>query len=156
MIMGKAVKRVNFLFVIAMLVISFMAGSRYGKKASKEYCNDTITVNAEPITYRCPVASNKRITGHFSVPVVRYSHDTVCVRDTVYLPITQKEYSNESYHAWVSGYEPSLDSITILPKETVITKYKKKKWGIGVFAGYGISSNGFCPSIGIGLTYTLF
>ena len=37
-------------------------------------------------------------------------HDTVFV----HLPIEQRQYSDPSYTAWVSGYRPQLDSIQIL------------------------------------------
>lgn len=39
----------------------------------------------------------------------------------VEIPITQKEYEGAEYHAWVSGYEPSLDSIFVFPRRDVVT-----------------------------------
>lgn len=44
--------------------------------------------------------------------------DTVAVQ----VPITSKHYSGKKYDAYVSGYEPSLDSIKVYQKETVITE----------------------------------
>lgn len=40
----------------------------------------------------------------------------------VAVPITQKHYSSEAYDAWVSGYEPSLDSIKVYQRTEYITE----------------------------------
>jgi len=40
----------------------------------------------------------------------------------VEIPITSKHYHGENYDAYVSGYEPSLDSIKVYQKETLITE----------------------------------
>lgn len=45
-------------------------------------------------------------------------HDTVAVE----VPITSKHYGNETYDAWVSGFEPSLDSIKVYQKTEYVTK----------------------------------
>jgi len=90
-----------------------------------------------------------------------YDTDTIRVRDSIPIPITQKEYEDTSYHAWVSGYLPSLDSIyvreRVLTNTINTTKTLYKKWNIGVQGGYGygIRSKTFEPYIGIGITYNL-
>lgn len=48
----------------------------------------------------------------------QYPQDSALVE----IPITSKHYHGENYDAWVSGYEPSLDSIKVYSKETVITE----------------------------------
>lgn len=46
--------------------------------------------------------------------------DTIFVEKTsengLKLPITQKYYNDDSYQAWVSGYNPNLDSINVFQK----------------------------------------
>ena len=73
------------------------------------------------------------------------------IHEPVYIPvlITQKEYQTENYHAWVSGYKPSLDSVWVYP-EKIIIREKPRRWGIGVIAGYGIGRNGLSPYVGVG------
>ena len=73
------------------------------------------------------------------------------IHETVYIPvpISQKEYQTENYHAWVSGYKASLDSVWVYP-EKIIIREKPRKWGIGVIAGYGIGRNGLSPYVGVG------
>ncbi len=86
---------------------------------------------------------------------VQNIHDSVMVE----IPMTQKEYESDDYHAWVSGYEPQLDSIFVYPKSEVVTiRYppeKQKRWGIGVFAGYGITPHGLQPCAGVSINYNL-
>lgn len=45
-------------------------------------------------------------------------HDSVAVQ----VPITSKHYGNETYDAWVSGFEPNLDSIRVYQKTQYITE----------------------------------
>lgn len=46
------------------------------------------------------------------------------VKEPILVPvlITQKEYRTDNYHAWVSGHNPSLDSIDIFQKTAYMTK----------------------------------
>ena len=95
------------------------------------------------------------------------------VRDTVYIDnsfqndkdwkiLTQevKEYQDSTYYARISGINAFLEEIRVYPRIT--TKYitqteyvreRPKKWGIGIQGGYTISSEGFYPYIGIGISY---
>lgn len=79
--------------------------------------------------------------------------------DTIYVPvpITQKEYVSENYHAWVSGYNAALDSIDVFPKTVYVTKtVPARRWGLGVSAGYGVSRSGLSPYIGVGAYYRIW
>ena len=88
--------------------------------------------------------------------------DTTCMvfRDTILdsvlveVPIEQKVYGDSNYTAWVSGYLPNLDSIRVYRRETVI-RSRSKRWTIGVQAGYGITTRGFAPYAGVGVTYRI-
>ena len=78
----------------------------------------------------------------------------------VAIPITQKRYDGDDYRAYVSGYEPNLDSIFVFPKTTVIHERSYKppnKWHIGITGGYGygFKSKQAEPYIGIGITYSI-
>ena len=77
----------------------------------------------------------------------------------VVIPITQKVYEDSTYKAWVSGYEPQLDSIFVYQKTQVINNYireKPKRWGIGLQIGYGSNGKVLQPYIGIGVNYNIF
>lgn len=79
----------------------------------------------------------------------------------VVLPITQKTYTDDStYTAYVSGYEPSLDSIFVYNKtitETLtitetITKTKEYPFGVGITAGAGYGIIHRKPDVFVGLS----
>lgn len=80
----------------------------------------------------------------------------------VVIPITQKVYEDSTYTAYVSGYNPQLDSLIFrMPREVItIKEYQKpKRWGIGIQAGYGMTitpSPQFAPYIGVGVYYKIF
>lgn len=117
-------------------------------------------------------------TIHDTIPEMKYEkllvvrHDTLnsveiipgdTVRVVAEVPVTQKEYSDDStYTAWVSGYKPNLDSIDIYKKtvyiDHTITKTKKQKFVIGpqVGVGYDVKNRNFAPTVGVGVTYNLF
>lgn len=79
----------------------------------------------------------------------------------VVLPIEQKTYTSDQYTAWVSGYEPRLDSIALYTKEVVVEKEiyldkKRRRWGCVVGAGVGTNNKGVSPYVGITVGYILF
>lgn len=104
-------------------------------------------------------------TKYVKLPVVDtiYSHstDTIIQLDSVQVavPITQKEYADSTYTAWVSGFDAKLDSIYVYPRTTMITTHARdrpKRFGLGlqVGAGYGYG-NKVTPYIGIGVSYNI-
>ena len=82
---------------------------------------------------------------------------------SVEVPITSKHYGSKDYDAWVSGYEPSLDSIKVYREKEIITETitktntKRKPWGLGFTVGYGydFSSKTAAPFVGVGLSYDI-
>ena len=78
----------------------------------------------------------------------------------VLVPITQKTYETEDYKAWVSGYEPNLDSLELY-RPTIIktmTVRKQPRWGIGVAigAGYGVINKKPDVFVGVAGYYRLW
>ena len=79
-----------------------------------------------------------------AVPQPQTQHDTVHDSIEVPVPIYQKRYDDSLYTAWVSGYEPNLDSINLhLPTitetvtKTIIKPAPLITFGIQAGAGYG-------------------
>lgn len=77
----------------------------------------------------------------------------------VEIPIASKEYEDSLYHLWVSGYNVSLDSINVysrLREIKIPVPAKKKRWGLGLQAGYGFypGQSGFY--VGVGVSYNLW
>ena len=74
-----------------------------------------------------PIPTSDIEVEKISIPKYSFSEIVDTVTNTVYVqvPITQKYYhSSNEYDAWVSGFNPKLDSIKLYNKETVITKTK--------------------------------
>lgn len=84
---------------------------------------------------------------------------STCVADSIEVPvpIVQKRYDDSLYTAWVSGFEPALDSINIHQREvvTTVTKTIVKPsplitFGIQAGAGFGVINKRPDIFIGVG------
>ena len=91
--------------------------------------------------------------------------DTITLHDSidVPVPIYQKRYEDSLYTAWVSGYEPNLDSIDLrLPTITeTVTKTIVKPSplitvGIQAGAGYGVINRKPDIYVGVGAQVNLW
>ena len=129
------------------------------KAATEPTLRDTIVDTIKVIK---PIAVDSVVTRYKVVNVERVKDTTIVnevsevVFDTirVRLPIESKHYSTTNYDAWVSGYEPCLDSIKVYNRE-VIVKPKKSRWSVGVQGGVGLTPKGLQPYIGVGVSYRL-
>ena len=105
------------------------------------------------------------------VKVVEKRTDTLTVyrgTDTLYVPVPIRQYSfrDSLYSLDVSGFNVTLDRLEVYPRTvyktitntTERTVTEKKRWGIGVQAGYGYNfgSEKPGPYIGIGVQYSLW
>ena len=118
---------------------------------------DTLTVH-DTITREKPVFVTSVVYDTIRAYFTTIRHDTVEVQ----VPMERRVYQEDSlYRAVVSGWHPSLDSLTIYPKETIITITKpevipvRKRWGLGVQAGMGACKDGLTPYVGVGVSYNL-
>lgn len=151
-------------------LISYMAGGYHFRDTAK------MTVKADTIrdtvTVREPVFVTERAvrTDTVWLPVVRTRTDTVLLasdgpKDSALavVPITQKTYADSTYKAWVSGYNPRLDSIAIYNKTVIRTITRTEvekcgKFGIGVVGGVGFGVTTHKPDVflGVGFSYRLW
>ena len=137
-------------------VVSFVIGFMLGKHSTKDtiertlYKTDTIRLSTiDTLTFTKPLYKTYRI-----VDTIRIAVDST---QNVTVPISQKHYSKDSvYDAWISGYEPNLDSIRIYEKtntevvtNTIIETRVINKWGIYPSLGYIKSENNEAATIGI-------
>lgn len=146
--------------VFVLCFLCFLVG-RYTKKADVElpYKTDTF-IRVDTLRERIPYPVYETViqTVPELFPVyITLEGDTVREPILVPVPITQKEYVSENYHAWVSGYKPSLDSIDIFRTKAYITKRQlSRRWGLGISSGYGVGRSGLSPYIGLGVYYRLW
>lgn len=86
-------------------------------------------------------------------------------KDTAWavVPRTQKRYVDSTYMAWISGYEPRLDSIEVYQKTVVVTKrvegrVKNRRFNVGLTGGFGYGVFTRKPDVwvGVGCTWRMF
>lgn len=120
-----------------------------------------------------PIARDSTVVRYVALPirasekgVKRVERERICTDsdshacdtvtdDTIIIPITQKHYVDTAYEAWVSGFQPQLDSLRIF-RQSIVAPVRQKHWHIGVSVGIGATSQGLSPYIGIGVTYSFF
>lgn len=143
-------------FIIGLWLATLICRCHHSTE-SEQPIRDTIVDTIKVVK---PIAKDSVITRYKVVNVERVNYvdsvntisevvfDTVQVR----LPIESKHYEGENYEAWVSGYEPSLDSISIY-NQTILPK--PKRWSIGLQGGVGITPKGVQPYVGVGISFRL-
>jgi hypothetical protein len=106
-----------------------------------------------------PVRETLKRTDTVYLPVlINTATDRTVEGDSVpvLIPITSKEYKTDDYRAVVSGYKPSLDFMELYRDNKIITLtplQKKKRWGLGLQAGYGYPGGWY---VGAGISCNLF
>lgn len=157
--------------LICLLIVSvlFNVALLIGKSSHNGQINTSDTTRVtiiDTILYLHPVPKDSIVVRYETrlFPIKRDTTMQIGCTDSVQveIPISQKRYADSTYTAWVSGYNPTLDSIRIYPRHEVITItntiwQKPKRWGVGLNVGYGITpKNGMQPYVGIGVSYNLF
>ena len=151
----------GFWIILALLLVSIGVNVWMWKnepEASVVIERDTVWKDT---VIREPVAAETINTGrvvYVKVPTqsARKELDTVHDSIEVPVPIVQKRYEDSLYTAWVSGYEPALDSIDLrLPTitETVTKTIVKKapRLSVGVQAGAGVGIFNRQPDLWLGV-----
>lgn len=154
----------NILFILSLIILiyglGFISGLKYQRWKKDESMKDA-EIKVDTI----------RITDTIEKPVTHYIRtlriDTLATpKDTLYLPIEQKEYIHQinndsidgSIKAVFSGYNPSLDLLQYELSFKNKTLLKRRKWGftVGVTTGVGYDLNKrVSPFVGFGITYGL-
>lgn len=117
-----------------------------GTQVKYIYKTDTLTVER-------PKPYEVRIVDTMYVPV----RDTIVKYNTTYTPLPreQKVYADSTYRAVISGFDPSLDSMTVYRSRTIMqTNFaaSRKRWSVGVGPSLGVGwASTFGGDSGIGL-----
>lgn len=150
--------------ILALAVIASITSYHKGYKKGISKAVETIITVRDTLTLTDTIHTVEpkyiavRTVDTIRVPVpVQGKTDTLWAE----LPREQKVYQDSTYLAYVSGYQPQLDSIDVFRKTTTITvtntikEYTNPRWSIGVQAGYGASKDGLSPYVGVGIQYNL-
>ena len=99
----------------------------------------------------------KRATLRLNSPILREIHkvthdtikivlnDTIVRRDTIYLEREQRVYEDEEYKAFVSGFQPRLDSIYVYPKTIYETRFATQNEWRRITFGLQVGVGGVIP-----------
>lgn len=152
-----------YIVFLALLILSFGIGRHTAEPAQiiEEHERIDTLVIRDTIIREKPSYRTEYVFVRDSVKV--QIHDTVFVS----LPRQLRVYQDSLYRAEVSGVDPTLDRIEVYPQTKVVTKIEtqtvrvteRRKWGIGVQVGYGITKQGNLfnpgPYIGVGVSYNI-
>jgi len=154
--------------VLGLLSGFFIGKGIYDHPIHESVTRDTVTrIDTVSRYYPKPVEVEKTrtefrwLTRVQTDTVTNYTtlHDSVLVE----VPITSKHYNAPEYDAWVSGYQPSLDSIRVYQKERYITETitiskSPNRFTIGIQGGYGygFKSKQWEPYVGLGIGIKVF
>ena len=176
-------KKVIIIILAVYSALLFLFGLWVGRKtAPKISYTPKVEIRTEKVS--SPAETNEKIVGSVYVPVkgrmveknmvekksttkgnteksiLSHYANRDSTSEVVEIPITQKEYKDSNYTAYVSGFNAKLDSIEVRTKVVTYTKSvtKFRTWNIGLTGGYGYGfrSKQLEPFIGIGITLNLF
>ena len=139
----------------------FMGKGVYDKPIEESVSRDTVCVtDTIPHYYPQPVEVEKLRTEYKWLTRVENTTDTLHDSVLVAVPITSKHYGGDQYDAWVSGYEPSLDSIKVYQRTEYVTERvtlskPPNKWELDIIGGidYNIKHQRYTPHAGGELIY---
>lgn len=169
-------KKIVLLLLLALFVVSVYFNVRL-YELKEPYKNVEKITFVDTIPYYKPIPKDSTIINYISVrlPIDDNCEDmgmSVLDNDNdidieskqdsidIQIPIMQKIYEDSNYTAYISGYNPSLDSLTFKMSREVIKEYsKQKRWNVGIQAGCGLTLSRqlhIAPYVGIGISYNLF
>ena len=158
-----------FWIVVTMLLVSIAMNVWFWRSESEtKTVIERDTVWKDSIIHD-PVPAETIQTGRVVYIKVPMPGERDTLRDTIRdsievpIPIVQKRYDDSLYTAWVSGFEPNLDSLRLHQPEiiTTITKTIVKPsplitFGIQAGGGYGVFNRQFDMYVGVGAQLNLW
>jgi len=154
--------------VLGLLTGFFTGKAIYDRPVIESVTRDTVTridtvyqYHPQPVEVEKVRTEYKWLTKVTTDTVTDYTvlHDSVLVE----VPIESRHYNAPEYDAWVSGYQPSLDSIRVYQKENYITERvtvskPPNRFTIGLQGGYGYGfrSKQWEPYVGLGVGIRIF
>lgn len=155
-------KKILGVLLCISVVLNIVLYMEHGNIKSENICDTTKVTIVDSVKKSFPVPVDSFVVRYITrlLPITSDSATKQLEGDSakIQIPISQKVYEDTLYKAYVSGYEPKLDSITIKQKTTYIThtiRDKESRFRIGLQAGYGLTPKGMQPYVGIGVSYRL-
>ena len=162
--------KTHFIVFIVGAVLGLLSGFFIGKGIYNQPIHESVTRDTvtridtvfqyypKPVEVERIRTEYKWLTKVTTDTVTDYTvlHDSVLVE----VPITSKHYGCKDYDAWVSGYEPSLDSIKVYQRTEYITERitiskPPNRWELDLIGGldYNTARQDFTPYAGGEILY---
>lgn len=146
----------NYLSYILVAVLAIIVFHAFTKRTPEQ--NEVVKEITIVDTVR--IIQTDTITRYEPKYITQRVVDTLYITDTLFLPITQKHYSEPNlYDVWVSGYEAKMDSIKTYNKteyeyveKEVTREVVKNKYELYLNGGLNAFSGTFIPKLGVTLT----
>lgn len=108
---------------------------------------DSIVLRYKYISIPVPSDSSSN-TSEDQPNIIESTSDSILIS----LPIIQRKYETKLFTAWVSGYDPRLDSCLVYPETTtIIQKAKQPTWTIDTQAGLEVFNGVVYPYVHLGI-----
>lgn len=150
--MRKVIIFVMHLVLFALL--AFFLRHREAKVIEVEVVKtDTIRITDTIVSVQ-PICTIKRETDTLLI----HTTDTLMREVVVSLPREERVYEDSTYRAVVSGFRPSLDTMQVYQRHSVVKVTEQiapPRWSLGLQGGVGVTPKGVQPYIGVGITYRL-
>lgn len=156
----------NLIVAIGLMVLSTALVYHDKHFVPREVVKEVVKVDTLVVRDTLKITEPQKVkTIHTRDTLLVKALDTLRIHDTLYVgvPVTQEYYKGKDYEAWISGYEPKIDSLCVFPQTIYINTDKtisvtsRKRFGVGVQVGYGASVHQsqvyLSPYIGIGVSY---
>lgn len=145
----------NYLSYILVAVLAIIVFHAFTKRTPEQ--NEVVKEITIVDTVR--VIQTDTITRYEPKYITKRVVDTLYITDTLFLPITQKHYSEPNmYDVWVSGYEAKMDSIRTYNKteykyveKDVTREVMVSKHELYLNGGLNAFSGVFIPKVGVSL-----
>lgn len=155
-------KKVLGVLLCISVILNIVLYLEHSSFRCEKVCDTTKVTVVDSVKKSFPVPVDSFVIRYItrSLPIASDSATKQLRSDSVkvQIPISQKVYEDTLYRAYISGYKPNLDSITIKQRTTYITHTicdKESRFRIGLQAGYGLTPKGMMPYVGVGLSYRL-
>lgn len=138
--------------IILAVGIGYCAGRRDLSGRGVVTVTDTVWNEIHDTTF---IEVSRDIVRHDTVRLAAV--DTAVIRDSVFveIPIEQRVFEGENYRITAFGYDVGLKDVSISYPAVTATKIVTRRWafGVGVQAGYGITTHGLSPYAGLGISF---
>lgn len=151
-------KKILVIIVIVLGVVAVSYRNKYNQLATATITQDTVIVR-DTIIIKVPTPKVEEIrTDTVFLPSVK---DSTLL--PVLMPMERKVYTDSTFKAVISGFQPKLESLSIFPTNTTITEKRVvKSSGNGlkispsVGVGYGVINRDLDVYIGVSLQYNFW